>query len=168
LTENEKSKLSPQLNLGYSNLSIKGWQTADGITQRYYSPQSRFGIYQLGIGIPIFSGSIRSRIRASKINEDIANIEKDLQINRLSTDLKKLSSSNTQLLEARSYYEKEGLKIALENMDQSTLRLKAGDIPFSEWLIMVNQSIQIRTSYLDVIHQLNLLSADYFYLTEKN
>ena len=166
MTEIERSKLSPIINLGYSNLSIKGWQTSDGISQKYYSPQDRFGIYQLNIGIPIISGATRSRIKASKINEEVALIEKELQISRLNTDLQKLNTSYNQMMKSKSYYEAEGLKIAADNMDQSTLRLKAGDIPFSEWLLLINQSVQIKASYLEIVHQLNLLSADYIYLTE--
>ncbi len=166
-TEMERSKLSPLISLGYSNLSIKGWQTQDGITQKYYSPQSRFGIYQIGFGIPIFSGATRYRIKASKVIEDIALIEKDQQVARLNAELKKLNSNYFQYMKSKSYYESEGLKIANENMNQSTLRLKAGDAPFAEWLMMVNQSIGIKSNYLEVIHQLNLLSADYIYLTEK-
>jgi cobalt-zinc-cadmium resistance protein CzcA len=67
---------------------------------------------------------------------------------------------------SKSYYEAEGLKIAADNMDQATLRLKAGDIPFSEWLLLINQSVQIKASYLEIVHQLNFLTADYIYLTE--
>ena len=166
MTEIERSKLSPMINLGYSNLSIKGWQTSDGISQKYYSPQDRFGIYQLNIGIPIISGAIRSRIKASKINEEVALIEKELQISLLNTDLQKLNTSYNQMMKSKSYYEAEGLKIAADNMDQATLRLKAGDIPFSEWLLLINQSVQIKTSYLEIVHKLNLLTADYIYLTE--
>ena len=166
LTEIEKSKLSPLINVGYSNLSIKGWQTTDGISQQYYSPQDRFGIYQVGIGIPIFSGATRTRVKASKISEEIALVEKELQIERLNTDLNKLNTSYLQLTKAKSYYETEGLKIASDNMNQTTLRLKAGDIPFSEWLLLINQSVQIKTSYLEIVHQLNLVTADYIYLTE--
>jgi cobalt-zinc-cadmium resistance protein CzcA len=166
MTEVERNKLSPMINLGYSNLSIKGWQTSDGISQKYYSPQDRFGIYQLNIGIPIISGAIRSRIKASKINEEVALIEKELQISRLNTDLQKLNTSYNQIRKSKSYYEAEGLKIATDNMDQATLRLKAGDIPFSEWLLLINQSVQIKASYLEIVHQLNLLTADYIYLTE--
>jgi cobalt-zinc-cadmium resistance protein CzcA len=166
LTEIEKSKLSPLINVGYSNLSIKGWQTSDGISQQYYSPQDRFGIYQVGVGIPIFSGAIRSRIKASKISEELALVEKELQMERLNTDLNKLNTSYLQLTKAKSYYETEGLKIASDFMNQSTLRLKAGDIPFSEWLLLVKLSVQIKTSYLEIVHQLNLLTADYIYLTE--
>jgi len=166
-TQIEKSKLSPSVNLGYSNLSIKGWQTADGVNQQYYGPQNRFGIYQLGLGIPIFSGAAKARIKASRIQEDIAMDEKNQQISRLNTELNKLNATHAQLITARSYYENEGLKIAHQNMDISTLRLKGGDLPFSEWLMLVNQSIQIKTSYLDIIHQLDILSADYIYLNEK-
>jgi hypothetical protein len=71
-------------------------------------------------------------------------------------------------MQAYSYYQKEGIEGANKILDQSAIRLKSGDIPFSEWLMMVNQSLQIKTAYIENLYLLSLAEAEYFYLTEKN
>jgi cobalt-zinc-cadmium resistance protein CzcA len=164
----EKNKLSPDFTVGYSNLSIIGWQSPDGITQKYFGGGSRFGIYQLGIGVPLFNGATRAKIKASNINEEIAMLEKQLHQNRLNSQLNQLSVKFKQLLEAQQYYDGDGVKFASEILAQSSARLKSGDIPFSEWFMLINQSLQIKVAQAENIHQLSLVEAEYHYLTEKN
>ena len=52
--------------------------------------------------------------------------------------------------------------------DQATIRLKAGEISFAEWTLLVSQSLQIKISYATAIHELQMVASDYYYLTEKN
>lgn len=167
-TELDRNRLSPDLTLGYSNLSIIGWQTPDGINQKYYGGGNRFGIYQIGIGLPIFKSAARAKINASKINEDISLFEKQEQSERILLQFNQLIEKFNQLMEAHSYYEREGIEGANKIMAQSATRLKSGDIPFSEWLVMVNQSLQVQLAYIENVYLLCLAEAEYLYLTEKN
>jgi cobalt-zinc-cadmium resistance protein CzcA len=167
-TELDRNRLAPDLTLGYSNLSIIGWQTTDGVNQKYYGGGNRFGIYQIGLGLPIFNGAARAKIKASKINEEISLLEKQEQTERISMQLNQLVIHFNQLMEAFRYYEKEGVEGANKIMDQAAIRLKSGDIQFSEWLMMVNQSLQIKTAYIENLYLLSLTEAEYFYLIEKN
>lgn len=167
-TELERNRLSPDLTLGYSNLSIIGWQTPDGVNQKYYGGGNRFGIYQIGIGLPIFKSAARAKINASKINEDISLFEKQEQSERILLQFNQLIEKFNQLMEAHSYYEREGIEGANKIMAQSATRLKSGDIPFSEWLMMVNQSLQVQLAYIENVYLLCLAEAEYLYLTEKN
>jgi cobalt-zinc-cadmium resistance protein CzcA len=167
-TSIERNKLSPDINFGYSNMSIVGWISDDGINQKYYGTSDRFSVYQLGLGLPIFTGATKARIKASRINEEMASIEKQQQLDQLNSQYTQLISRYTQLLAAFSYYEKEGLQLAEDMMNQASVRLKAGDIPFAEWALLVNQSLQIRISHASSVHALQMAEAEYFYLTEKN
>lgn len=167
-TELDKNRLSPDLTLGYSNLSIIGWQTPDGISQKYYGGGSRFGIYQIGLGLPIFNGAVRAKIKASKVSEEIYLLEKQEQFEKITLQLNQLVIHFNQLMEANKYYEEQGIKGANKIIDQSVIRFKSGDIPFSEWLMLINQSLQIKTAYIENIYLLFLAEAEYFYLTEKN
>lgn len=167
-TELERNRLSPDLTVGYSNLSIIGWQTPDGVNQKYYGGGNRFGIYQIGIGLPIFKSAARAKINASKINEDISLFEKQEQSERILLQFNQLIEKFNQLMEAHSYYEREGIEGANKIMAQSATRLKSGDIPFSEWLVMVNQSLQVQLAYIENVYLLCLAEAEYLYLTEKN
>lgn len=85
IVKTEKSRLLPDFNFGYSNLSIIGWQTPDGQTQKYYGSNNRFGIYQLGMGLPIFNGSIKARIKSSQLGVDIAELDKLQKIDQLNS-----------------------------------------------------------------------------------
>lgn len=163
-----QSKLMPELTAGYSNSSIVGWQTQDGVTDKYYGAGSRFGVIQFGMGIPLFNGSAKARIKASTLDTDIAEIEKTQQLEFLNIEYDKLVARFIQYRQTTQYYEREGLRLADEMRDQATIRLKAGEISFAEWTLLVSHSLQIKISYATAIHELQMVASDYYYLIEKN
>jgi cobalt-zinc-cadmium resistance protein CzcA len=163
-----QSKLLPELEVGYSSQSIVGWQSPDGINQKYYGSGNRFGVFQFGVGIPIFNGSSKARLKASALDTEIAEIEKTQQWEYLNIQYAKLISRFIQHRQAAQYYEREGLKLANEMRDQATIRLKAGEISFAEWTLLVSQSLQIKIAYASAIHELQMVGSEYYYLTEKN
>ena len=166
-TKLERNKLAPDFNLGYSNLSIIGWQSPDGIAQKYYGAGTRFGVYSLGMGLPLFTGASKAKIKAAKIVEEIAGIQKQQQFDQLSTQYLQLSERYLSQMESYTYYEKEGLLQAKNMISQATARLGAGDIPFAEWALLVSQSLQISISHAASLHALQMLGAEFIYLTEK-
>jgi len=163
----EKNKLVPDFNLGYSNLSIIGWQSPDGISQKYYGSGARFGIYQFGMGLPIFNGAIKARIRSSKIGLEIAELNKIQKMDQINAQYQRLLNVYKQQINTYNYYVSEGLKMADEMITQSALRFKNGDISFAEWALLVNQSLQIKISHADIIKSLQFSLAEFKYLTEK-
>jgi cobalt-zinc-cadmium resistance protein CzcA len=163
-----KSKLLPDFNLGYSNLSIIGWQSPDGINQKYYGSGRRFGIYQLGLSIPLFTGGTKAKIKSSELDIEIAQMEQYRQAALLKAQLSKLLITYQQAQKANQYYKNEGLPIADEIQKQASLRLKSGDINFAEWNLLVGQSLQIRLSHVVTLYEMQMAIAEYIYLTEKN
>lgn len=166
-TNVDRNRLTPDLNFGYSNLSIVGWQSPDGIAQKYYGSGFRFGVYQFGMGVPIFNGAAKAKVRASKIGEEIAAIHKQQQFDQLSSQYIQLRARYLSEMESFSYYEKEGLQHAKAMNMQASARLAAGDIPFAEWALLVSQSLQISLSHAASLHSLQMLGAEFIYLTEK-
>lgn len=162
-----RSSLLPSFNLGYSNQSIIGWQSTDGVAQRYYSSNNRFGIFQLGLGVPIFNGATKAKVKAASIETEIAEIERTQQKELLDIEYAKLLSTYIQHKQSMQYYEREGLKLAEEMREQASTRLKAGDMTYAEWALLVGQSLQIKIAYATEIYQLQLILANYYYLTEK-
>jgi cobalt-zinc-cadmium resistance protein CzcA len=162
-----RTSLLPNFNLGYSNQSIIGWQSPDGVAQRYYGSSNRFGIFQLGLGVPIFNGASKAKIKAASIEKEIAEIERTQQKELLDIEYAKLLSSYIQHKQSMQYYEREGLKLAEEMREQASIRLKAGDMSYAEWALLVGQSLQIKIAYATEIHQLQNILANYYYLTEK-
>jgi len=58
----EKAKLLPEFNLGYYSMTMQG----SGADNVIYTTSSRFQSVQVGLGIPLFFGSQKAKINASK------------------------------------------------------------------------------------------------------
>jgi cobalt-zinc-cadmium resistance protein CzcA len=164
----EKNKLLPDFNVGYSNLSIIGWQSPDGVTQKYYGGSTRFGMYQFGMGLPIFNGATKARIKSTKIGLEITELNKSQKLEQLNTQYSKLTSTYQKQVEIFQYYKKEGIRMSDEMTRQASVRFKSGDISFAEWALLVNQALQIKISYADVVKSLQFSLAEFKYLMEKN
>jgi cobalt-zinc-cadmium resistance protein CzcA len=163
-----KSKLIPDVNLGYSNLSIIGWQTPDGVSQKYYGAGRRFGVYQFGLSLPLFNGSTKAKIKTAELDVEIAQLEQSRQAAILNTQLSKLISKYNQAQKSYQYYQNEALPISNELYQQASMRLKNGDISFSDWNALVGQSLQIKLAHVSSIYDMQMAMAEYIYLTEKN
>ncbi len=158
-TKQEKSGLLPSLMLGYNNSSMRGM----GANEIWYNSDTRFHTAQLGLGIPIFNTAKKARIKASRINEQVAvnqfNIEKEQLENKRSTAMLQYRQQKEMLTK----YETEYLKNATLIQSTADRQFFAGEINYLEYVQLINQAITIQSGYLDLLHQLNqnLIHLDY-------
>lgn len=162
-TQWQKSKLSPDFIFGYNNNSFRGM----GADDEFYNASNRFHSVQLGLGIPIFNGAQKAKINASKIEEVMAH-------NSYLNGLKTLQSErNTALIEYQKslqtaeWYEQTALKAAQAISSTATKQFVNGDINYLEWVMLINQSVTIKSQYLDVIKSLNEAINQLNYLNNK-
>jgi cobalt-zinc-cadmium resistance protein CzcA len=167
LVELEKNKLAPEFNLGYSNLSIKGWQSPDGVSQKYYGPGNRFGIYQFGLNLPVFSGTSKAKVKAARLSSEAASLALDQARIQLKNQLAEVVSTYKNAKEAYAYYNDEGIKLAFSIADQTKIRLQSGDINYAERVMLINQQLQVFSAHADAIIALQLATSAYQYLIEK-
>src|SRR5690606_21763156 len=71
-TNVEKSKLLPDVSVGYSNQSLIGFFSKDNINQQYYGGSTRFHVFSVSLGIPLFNSATKARIRASEMRVEAA------------------------------------------------------------------------------------------------
>lgn len=158
----EKRKLLPELNLGYYNMTMRG----NGADNIYYTGASRFQSVQLGLGIPVFYGAQKSRIKAASLNEKIAANAFEAEQNKLQSEYKRLLDTRELLLLSVSYYENEILDNLYLAESAVAARLRTGDVSFLEWVTEVNQLISVRSGYIDAIEKLNNNTIELIYLTQ--
>ena len=163
----DKNRLAPDFNFGYSNLSITGWQSQDGISQKYYAPSYRFGIVQAGVSIPVFNGAAKAKINAAKVKEEIAAMQKQQQLENLNRRLADVVSRFNAAKEAYEYYVSEGLGLSTDNWSQAKKRLALGDISYAEFSLLQSQHLQVLIAHAETIHQLQMAAATFQLLTEK-
>lgn len=151
----QKSRLLPHFTIGYINQSFRGTQLINGI-EKSYAASDRFSSAMLGVNVPLFTRSIRSRIDAGRVSADIARSETRslyLQQQSLLTQLlTKYQRSMSQL----NYYENYALRQARLIRERSEEQMKAGAVGYIEWMMLVNQSIQIESDYFEALHEWNL------------
>lgn len=151
----EKSKLLPSLSLGYNNASIIGWQTNAVGTEQYYGGSKRFSSVSVGVGIPLFFGAQKSRIKASNVMVLQKQQELELVRQQLSMELEEAQQHYDQQKRLVRSYQDRLLPNATVIMNTASQKLNAGEIGYLDWTILVNQSIQIRSEYFNTVQQFN-------------
>ena len=147
----EKSKLMPDLSIGYYNMTMKG-AGADNI---FYNSSTRFQSVQVGVGIPLFFGSHKAKINASKINQHISENTYLLERNNLQLGYKSVMGQYQTNLETVNYFEKTALKNASLIFETANKQFINGELNYLEWVMLTNQAISIQSNYLDAVKNLN-------------
>jgi cobalt-zinc-cadmium resistance protein CzcA len=160
----ERSTLLPELNLGYNNLSIIGWQSPDGVNQKYYGSGERFNSYVLGIGLPLFNGATRARVQASEVNMELARMSEQQAGEQLKNRKIQLQAEYLKYNKIIDHYKKAGLVQSDQIIKQSLLAFRSGDISYMEWINLMNQAVGLRMQYLDAQLSSKLVSAEFEYL----
>ena len=162
-TKLERSKLLPNLNIGYSNMSIRG----TGADNRAYTSSDRFQAVQVGVGIPLFFGSQKAKINSARTLEMIAenNYLAGLQSfkNEYATAIKHYQMQQQTV----SYYEKTALQNAALITQAANQQFVNGEINYLEWTMLINNATSIKSSYIDAINHLNQTILQLNYLTTK-
>lgn len=150
----ERSKLLPDLSLGYNNLSLIGFQRV-GDEERYFDRGRRFSYWSVGLEIPLFNRAQRGRIEAAKVQTEMRETTADYfevrQRTELENHLKLFDEAKRQV----SSYQESLDATSNQILKTASKRLERGEISYLEWVILVNQSIDIKAQYLNAIQRQN-------------
>ncbi len=139
----EKSKLYPDFNFAYTNMSIQG----NGADNVYYSRSDRFQSGQVGISIPLFYGAQKSIINSMKIKEKISVNELNFEKKKLENEFMKNKQNIAVLSEELKQYEDILLINSKKIIQSVTLQYLKGEIDYFQWSVWVNQNISIQSDY---------------------
>ncbi|WP_426587414.1 CusA/CzcA family heavy metal efflux RND transporter [Mucilaginibacter sp. R-33] len=156
----EKSKLLPDLAIGYNNTSIKGI----GADNKLYNGSNRFNSVQLGIGIPIFAGAQKARINSARVNKQIAESSYAMELQSMTTAYQSAIFQYNKYLQTVQYFESKSLKNAALITVTANQQIAAGNINYLEWIQLINQATAIKNDYLDAVRNLNeaIIQLNYF------
>ncbi|HAK80734.1 MAG TPA: CusA/CzcA family heavy metal efflux RND transporter [Runella sp.] len=150
-TEVEKSKLMPNLILGYNVMSMRGI----GANNKEYNSVPRFQSVQVGLGIPIFKNGQKALINASKFNEQVVANDYEVNLKSLETAYKTALVQYQKNEAAIRYFETSALKNADLITTTANKQFGNGDINYLEWVMLVNQSIEIQSNYIEAVRKSN-------------
>jgi len=158
-TRVEKSRLLPELNLGYNSMTIQ-----DGIN---YGNGTRFQSFQLGLGIPIFYGAQKARIKSAQTHQTIAKNETAYARKRLQAEMEDAVNQFEKNKEIVQDFESNALKNAKEITQTLNRQLQSGEINYLEWMVLNQQALALRLDYFNAIKDLNNSIIQLNYLLSK-
>ena len=138
----EKQSLWPDLNLEY----FQG--TNDGLNKNFIG-------YQLGLKIPLLFAGNSSKIKASKIAQDIVEQQQQDYRSKWSAEQEALLAKLQQYKEAVDYYETQGKNLSEEIIKTAERTLKEGEIDFFQYIQSIEISKEIELTYLNNLNSYN-------------
>jgi heavy metal efflux system protein len=156
----EKSKLMPDMLVGFSNTSIKG----TGADNNLYSSSQRFTSVQVGVGIPIFNKAQTAKINSAKFSKQIAENEYSVAIQKLQSEYDWAYAQYNKHLQTVQYFETKGLQNAELVSSTANKQLANGIINYLEWSQLIAQVTLVKNDYIEAVKNLNeaVVQLNYF------
>ncbi len=155
-TRLEKSKLWPELRLGYFNQTLIGTQTIIG-NDVYFGAGTRFEGVEAGISVPLWFLPARHRIHVFRFSEKAA----EALLQQTEAELMSRWQQLWQQLQTEknilAYYRTQGLPSADLLIAQTQKAFQAGEISYTEALLNARQALQIREDFLACVNRWNQL-----------
>jgi len=150
-TKLEKSKLLPDLNIGYFSQTIRGDQAVNGVS-RTFGLGDRFTAIQAGITVPLWFGSNAAKIKASKLKEKMTQFSAENYSKLLFGNYNSLLGEYAKYNNSLNYYEKQAIPEANLIIDQATKSYRVGAIDYLDYIQSLSRALSIKQSYLDVLN----------------
>ena len=153
-TRLEKSKLLPDLSIGYFSQTIKGEQTVNGVP-RTFGAGDRFSGAQIGISVPLWFTPNAAKIKAARLKEKVMQVNAENYSKSLSGNYNSLLGEYAKYNNSLNYYEKQAVPEADLIISQATKSYKAGEIDYLDYIQSLGRALSIKQNYLDALNNYN-------------
>ena len=142
-----RSRLFPELSVGYMRQNIL--------------PDRNLNAWTVGIAVPLFFASQKSRIKQAELNADIARYEAQANIRTLHNTLEALRYDLRRYGETVVYYQSSVLPEAEAMITAAKLQLEHNDTDISQFIQSMNHALDIKQAYNEIIYLYNVAALEY-------
>lgn len=162
-TKEVKSKIAPSINIGYNNTSMIGYNENGG----YNDGSKRFHSAMLGLGLPLFNKAQKLAVESQQVNEKIAENNYQYAVNAIQSQWNQLKIKYSNALKENLYFHTDGLKNAETILKTANLQFYNGEINYLDYVLLVNQALEIRNRNIDSLKKLNDVAIEINTLNQK-
>lgn len=149
----ERTGFLPSLTLALrTQMVIKGWNPYH--VDRGWNDGNFMG-FEIGVGIPIFNGATRARVKAARKEREQLSLqiknEVQLRKNQYLTATNNMLAARRQL----DYYSKTGNVDAEKTARISAMAYENGEISYIEYVAALQQSIDTQLKYASAVNDYN-------------
>jgi cobalt-zinc-cadmium resistance protein CzcA len=149
----ERSKLGPELMIGYFNQTLTG--SIDPESGNIATGSDRFSGFQVGLGLPLFFGAQQARVKAAGFNQQAANSQYQQQKNTIYGQWQQALLEYQKSKASLTYYETSAAPNAELILKQASSAYRQGEIGTAEFLLQLRQVLTIQESHLHTLHEYN-------------
>lgn len=149
----EKTRILPDFSLNYFS----------GTNE--FENSGRFNGFQVGVAIPVFFNSQKSKIKSSRISLDARQMLTEYEISSIKNKIDNYKKEQKRLAEKIEYYNSSGKILFDEIIRTALISFQKGEIDLFKFTNSFENAVQIKTGYLDDILQYNAIILDQIYLT---
>ncbi|MBK0379226.1 CusA/CzcA family heavy metal efflux RND transporter [Mucilaginibacter segetis] len=160
----EQSGYLPDITLGYQQQLLIGAFNPANIDRNYF-PGTRIAGFQLSVAVPLFFGAQKSKIKAARVGQQIAQAEQQYAYTLLNKAYQQQLQEMAKYEEALNFYSDAGLKQAAEQVRIARFAYEKGEIGYVEFVQNITQAMNLRLNYLAAIHDYNRAVIELQYLT---
>jgi len=152
-----KSKVLPQVALGYTNQSFR-------MTP---NDQNRYNSVNFGLNVPLFRSGLKQKVKASQANETVVANEKEKASIDLEMEIQKVWNHYQQTIDLYQHFQKNLLPNANKIALIANVSFKEGQISYIEWSNSMTQVQSIKMQALETLELFNLNQSTLNYLLSK-
>lgn len=150
----EKSRLMPDITLGYFNQTLYGTPNYQNFNEVATS-SNRFQGVMVGLSFPIWAKPQLARIRANEAYKNAAQATLDFQQKNLRGQYAQAYQQYLKFKNSLDYYEKNALPSAQVITNNALRNYQSGNIGYIEFSQGLTRALNIQTNYLDILNQYN-------------
>lgn len=149
-----KNGFAPSLSLSLRNqLVISSWNPYDQDRSRFDG--GNFMGFEVGVGIPLFYGATRAKVKAARKEREMIALEINEQEQlRQQEYLSALSRMNAAYVRY-TYYNEEGRERSDKMAEQGLLEYSQGEISYLEYMNVLQESIDLRLKRASALNDYN-------------
>lgn len=149
-----KNVFAPSLSLSLRNqLVISSWNPYDQDRSRFDG--GNFMGFEVGVGIPLFYGATRAKVKAARKEREMIALEiKEQEQLRQQEYLSALSRMNAAYVRY-TYYNEEGRERSDKIAEQGLLEYSQGEISYLEYMNVLQESIDLRLKRASALNDYN-------------
>jgi cobalt-zinc-cadmium resistance protein CzcA len=163
----KRAEAGPDFSIGYFNQSIIGMQPVNG-QEVHFGSGNRFWGVQAGISIPLFYRPYKNKIKAAKVDAEIAQKEFELYNTNIQGKYEQAISEYLKQEKSVRYYEENALPNVGFLRRQAQEAFRQGEIQYVELLQALRSYSEIKSNYLQTVHQFNQSVIELQYLSGQN
>ena len=138
-----KNGFAPSLSLSLRNqMVLSGWNP-------YHQDRSRFDGgnfmgFEVGVGVPLFYGATRAKVKAARKEHEMAQLELEAQRQRGQLDYRAALSRINAARVRLEYYQDKGMRTAERQVELASCEYDAGEIGYVEYVSVLQQCLDER------------------------